>query len=191
MNALTRDFFLRESPLVAKDLLGKILLHHSPHGEISGRIVEVEAYLADKDPAAHSYKGKTKRNQSLFKAGGHAYIFSIHGHFCMDISTNSAKIPTSVLLRALEPLSGIEIMQQNRGQQDLKNLTNGPGKLTKALGITKEFDGLDLTLNNSPLQVVNDDFKVGKIISSTRIGISKAKEFKHRYYLANSAFVSK
>lgn len=190
MKILSAEFYNRPSDIVAKELLGKILVRNLENVRISGRIVEVEAYLPFVDEAAHSFKGKTKRNQSLFKAAGHAYVHSIHTQNCLDVVTDKVDIPGSVLIRALEPIDGIEKMKEFRNKENLYDLTSGPGKLTKALNITKELDGVDLIASQA-LFIVDDGFVAKDIFSGERIGISKAKDKQLRFYLKGNNFVSR
>jgi len=184
MYPLPKSFYQQDPLLVARELLGTVLVRNfGDAAEISGRIIETEAYLSGTDPASHAYNGLSCRNASLFKSGGHLYIHSMHGHHCMDIVTESQSNPTSVLIRALEPLEGIEVMKQHRSQIKLENLCSGPGKLTQALAIDKEFDGIDITKPTSPIQVYCDGHTPKKIYQSARIGISKATQFPYRFYL--------
>jgi len=185
MKILTKSFYNRSALEVASELLGKILVHKFNNQIISGRIVEVEAYLADLDEAAHSFKGETNRTKSLFSRPGIAYIYSIHQQVCFDVVCTT---PTSVLIRALEPIEGIKLMKQNRGKENLRDLTSGPGKLCKALGITKAHDGIDLV--GSEIYIIDDGFKADEIIKSKRIGISKAQHHEFRFSI-KSDFLSK
>ncbi|MFS8130823.1 MAG: DNA-3-methyladenine glycosylase [Candidatus Dojkabacteria bacterium] len=182
MKTLLRPFYNRSALLVAPELLGKVLVHKFDGQTITGRIVEVEAYLADQDEAAHSFKGETKRTKSLFTKPGVAYLYSIHQQVCFDVVCN---VPTSVLIRALDPIEGIEFMKTARVKENLKDLTSGPGKLTKALGITKSLDGIDLTSEDSELFLIDDGFKLDEtlILKNKRIGISKAKNFDYRFFI--------
>ncbi len=186
---LKRSFYLRNSVLVARELLGKILRYESEKGVLSGRIVETEAYLAESDPASHSYKGRSKRNEALFGEGGHAYIYHIHKYFCMDVVTGGFGIAQSVLLRAVEPLEGIEVMKKNRNSAIEKGLTSGPGKLCMAYGITRNMYGADLT--KLPLTIEEGPKVQCEIITTTRVGISQAKDLPLRFYLKDNLFVSK
>lgn len=190
-SVIIKDFYNRNPLVVAREILGKILVREINNQIVSGRIVEVEAYLASEDEASHSFKGMTKRNISLYKEAGHAYIHSIHRQNCIDIVTEAEGIPTSVLIRSLEPLVGIEIMKINRNKENLKDLTNGPGKLTQALQINKDFDGIDITNINSPLYLKDDNFYPENIISTKRIGISKNIDKNFRFYIKGNLFVSK
>lgn len=186
-------FFARRTWEVAPELLGKILVHETPEGRLAGRIVEVESYHQD-DPAAHSFTGQTKRNKSLFGRPGTIYVYMSYGiHFCMNISVYQDGVGEGVLLRALEPLEGVELMLSNRGIQNQKIVSNGPGKLTQAMGINKDFDGLSIF--NSSLSVVVDRFSSQilpqDIVMTTRIGISTAKDAPLRFYLRDNPFVSR
>lgn len=185
---LSKQFHNRSALVAAPELLGKILVHNVNGQIISGRIVEVEAYLANEDEAAHAFKGETKRTKSLFQEPGIAYIYSIHQQVCLDVVN---KVPTSVLIRALEPLEGIELMKVNRGKENLKDLTTGPGKLCKALGITKSLDGISLYSEHSQLTIQDDGFDNFEIVKTKRVGISKAKDFEYRFYIKGNPYISK
>lgn len=191
MKALSQDFYNRSPLLVAPDLLGKILVRNLNDQIISGRIVEVEAYLSDKDEASHAFKGLTKRNASLFKSAGHTYIYSIHQQNCLDLVTEKENVPTSVLIRALEPIEGIALMQKFRKKENLKDLASGPGKLCQALQITKVLDGIDVTSKNSEIYLIDDGYNPQEIVTGPRIGISKAKENEYRFFIKGNKYVSK
>ncbi len=191
MNILQKEFYNRSPLEVAVDLLGKIVVRKLDGQIITGRITETEAYLASSDEASHSFKGKTPRTQSLFLDAGHAYIHSMHTQNCFDIVTESIDVPSSVLIRALEPLEGIETMKKLRGKEELKDLTSGPGKLCKALSVTRSLDGIDLTKDNSELFIIDDGFVVQSVVKAKRIGISKAKEHEYRFYIKDNIYVSK
>lgn len=188
---ISPNFFLRTPLEVAPDLLGKILVRKLDDEILSGRIVEVEAYLGSDDPASHAFKGKTLRNASLFQTGGHAYIYQTRHHFCLDIVTEVEHTPHSVLVRALEPLTGIEQMKLFRGKENLRDLTSGPGKLCQALQLTKAQDGISMTDPNSELVIVDYGFHIGEMIQTTRVGISKAKDNPWRWYVKDNPFVSR
>lgn len=181
---IQRDFYNRSPLLVASDLLGKILVRQIGDQIRSGRIIEVEAYLGHDDEASHSFKGETPRTKSLFGSAGHAYIYSIHMYHCLDIVTDGPGIPTSVLIRALEPLEGVSHMQSARNKDLSRDLASGPGKLCQALGITKDLYGVDMTDFSSGLYVIDDGFKTQSIVTAPRIGISKSKEDLLRFLLA-------
>ena len=162
------------------------LIHETLDGIISGKIVEVEAYLFN-DPASHSYKGKTKRNKAMFEEGGIAYVYKIYGvHHCFNVVTNKKGIGEAVLIRALEPLEGIELMKINRKKDS--DLCNGPAKLVEALGIKKEQEKKDLI--SSELRI--EEFEIPKnIVAKERIGISKGKSLKLRFYINKNKYISK
>jgi DNA-3-methyladenine glycosylase len=182
---------------VARELLGKVLVRDGGKLRLTGRIVEVEAYLGENDPAAHSFAGKTARNAVLFGPPGHAYVYFIYGaHYCLNASCELDGKAGGVLFRALEPLQGIEEMARARkialqGPRDLIRLTSGPGRLAEAFGITRERDnGCDLTSASSGLWIGDDGFRAKNIQITPRIGISKAAERPLRYILGGNVFVS-
>jgi DNA-3-methyladenine glycosylase len=180
---------------VATVLLGKILAHRVGDSLLAGRIVEVEAYLGKGDPAAHSSAGRTPRNSVLFGPPGHAYVYHIYGmHQCVNVSCLPDGIAGCVLLRALEPLEGIEEMRRNRGlgpDAALRELTSGPGRLCQALGITRLADnGRDLMDSSGALALYDDGFQCGQISIGPRVGIRKAAERPLRFFLAGNVCVS-
>lgn len=164
---------------------------------LTGRIVEVEAYLGEQDPAAHAASGKTLRNAVLFGPPGHAYIYFIYGnHYCLNVSCEPEGRAGGVLFRALEPLSGTEQMAQARGVElcspkDLRKLTSGPGRLSEAFEITRNADnGCDLTSDTSSLWIGDDGYRARGIAVTPRIGIAKAADKPLRYILRGNPFVS-
>jgi len=194
---LDRDFFARNPRRVARGLLGKVLVRD--HGELhlAARIVEVEAYLGENDPASHSAAGNTPRTAVLFGPPGYAYVYFIYGnHYCLNVSCEPEGKAGGVLFRALEPLLGTEEMARARkivlqGPRDLPRLTSGPGRLAEAFGITRARDnGHDLTAPGSGLWIGDDGFRARNIRITPRIGISKAADEPLRYILAGNAFVS-
>lgn len=198
---LARSCFARGPRALARELLGKVLVRdlvrNSRNPRLAGRIVEVEAYLGENDPAAHSYAGKTGRNAVLFGPPGYAYVYFIYGnYYCLNVSCEREGKAGGVLFRAAEPLEGIEEMARARrvvvhGPRDLFRLTSGPGRLAEAFGITRERDnGGDLTSPDSGLWIGDDGFRSGKIQITPRIGISKAADRPLRYILGENAFVS-
>ncbi|MDQ6985912.1 MAG: DNA-3-methyladenine glycosylase [Candidatus Dojkabacteria bacterium] len=189
MIILENTFFNRDATLVAKDLLGKLLVRKLGERIISGVIVETEAYLGANDPAAHSFIGKTERTKVLFGPAGYAYIHSMHGQNLLDITCSEINDPVSVLIRALEPIEVIDLMQKFRSKEKLKDLTTGPGKLCKAMDIDKSFYGLDLTNKDSTLFIVENDSEY-EVMESERIGISKGKEHILRFFIKRNKFVS-
>ena len=194
---LARAFFARNPRRVARELLGKVVVRDDGKRLLAGRIVEVEAYLGENDPAAHSAAGKTARNAILFGPPGYAYVYFIYGnHYCLNVSCEREGKAGGVLFRALEPLTGIEEMAEARnislqGPRDLPRLTSGPGRLAEAFGITRVRDnGVDLTSSTSSLWIGDDNFHPGKIQITPRIGIRKAVDRPLRYIIAGNRFVS-
>jgi len=195
---LNRSFFARNPRRVARGLLGKVLVRD--HGELrlAARIVEVEAYLGENDPASHSAAGNTPRTAVLFGPPGYAYVYFIYGnHYCLNVSCEPDGKAGGVLFRALQPLLSIEEMASARkivlqGPRDLPRLTSGPGRLAEAFGITRARDnGRDLTSPDSGLWIGDDGFRTRNIRITPRIGISKAADEPLRYILAGNAFVSR
>ena len=192
MNTLDRSFFQREPEIVAKELLGKLIVREIDGELLAGRVVETEAYLAENDGAAHASRGKTKSNASLFLDGGHAYVHKIHAYHCLDAVCQTENVGGSVLIRALEPLKGIEKMKELRGKENLKDLTTGPGKICSSFAIDKRLDGIDLTSNISPLRVsLIESGDTLEIDTSTRIGIAKDDHYELRFTLSGNKFLSK
>ena len=190
MKVLPREFYERDTIEVAHALLGKVLTHESKKGTASGRIVEVEAYLGKNDPGSHAYRRITPRNKLMFGQPGLAYVYFVYGnHFLFNAVTEEKGKAGAVLIRALEPLQGIELMWDRRKCRDMRMLTNGPGKLAQALGITKAENGSDLT--KGPIKILNGREQKFKIVSCTRIGIKQGSEDLLRFYIAGNEFVSK
>lgn len=196
---LKRSFFLDSPEHVAPRLLGKLLVHKTAAGVIAGRIVEVEAYLgphnATPDPAAHSHRGPTPRNEVLFGPPGHAYVYFIYGrYYCMNFSCEQEGHGGGILLRALEPVAGLEQMARRRGlPADAApcDLTGGPGRLCEAMGITrKAHNGLDVVDPRSPLQVRDDGMRVARVLVTRRIGIRHAVELPLRFAIPGNECVS-
>jgi DNA-3-methyladenine glycosylase len=197
---LPRSFYERDPRTVARELLGKVLLRKVGRRLIAGRIVETEAYLGARDLAAHAAAGMTPRNAVLFGPAGHAYVYFTYGMYhCMNISCEREGRAGCVLVRALEPLSGLEEMALGRhialpdepSERTLKLLTSGPGRLCQALHITRVDDnGKDVTSRRSDLQVVNDGYVVKRSLATERIGITKDAHLKLRYVIAGNPFVS-
>jgi DNA-3-methyladenine glycosylase len=186
---IPRDFYSRGTERVAIELLGKVLVHKTEAGTLRGRIVETEAYFGSGDPASHAYRKKTKRNFLMFEEPGKAYVYFCYGnHWLFNIVAKENDNPGAVLIRALEPVQGVDAMKRNRNVKDIKELTNGPGKLTSAMGINKTHNGLDLT--KGQLFLEGSDEKVD-IVKAKRIGISKGKSKLLRFYVKGSDFVSK
>lgn len=199
LHPIPREFFNRDPRIVGKELLGAVLVRREGGATIAGRIVETEAYLGSGDPAAHAAAGRTRRNEVLFGSPGRAYVYFIYGnHFCLNVSCLPEGDAGCVLIRALEPLAGVEQMAELRrmelnpdARRQLRLLTSGPGRLAQALGITRERDnGKDLLDNASDLQLLDDGFRPGKIATTPRVGITKAAEHLFRYVIVGNEFVS-
>jgi DNA-3-methyladenine glycosylase len=197
LRPLAREFYDRDPRKVGHDLLGKILVRKEGRKLLAARIVEVEAYLGNDDPAAHSAAGRTARNDVLFGPPGYAYVYFIYGnHYCLNVSCLPDGIAGGILFRAVEPLTGIDEMAAARdvtvaSARDLRNLTSGPGRMAEAFGITRLRDNnKDLTSKKADLYIVDDGYAVPKIRATTRIGITKAAELPLRYVVAGNPFVS-
>jgi len=194
---LPREFYDRDPRRVSRELLGKVLVRREAKNFLTARIVEVEAYLGKNDPAAHSFAGRTPRNAVLFGPPGYAYVYFIYGnHYCLNVSCLPDGVAGGVLFRALEPLTGLAEMARSRGvslhgPRDLRHLTSGPGRLAEAFGITRERDnGKDLADSDSDLFVMDDGFRAPRVLTTPRIGITKAAERPLRYVIAGNRFVS-
>lgn len=194
---LPRKFYIRPVLAVAKDLLGKILIKKDGNRVFAGRIVEVEAYDGKIDEAAHTFNGKTKRNEVMFSEGGYFYVYFTYGaHFCCNVVVGKQNHGAAVLIRAVQPLLGIDKMIENRFGRELKsekeiyNLTSGPGKVCKAFGITKEHSGLDLT-NSSVLIIDQSKLKINMIGVSKRIGITKSVSLPWRFFEIGNPYLSR
>ncbi len=194
--ALARAFYQRDILTVARELLGKTLVHQTEEGTTAGRIVEVEAYCGPEDKGAHSYGGrKTPRNEVMYGEKGHAYVYLIYGLYnCINITAGDMPgKPEAVLIRALEPISGQELIVKRRGAKaKLTNLTNGPGRLCMAMGITRQQNKADITM---PPLYVEDTLNVpaNEVVEKPRIGIDYADEWKDkpwRLYIKGNSFVS-
>ena len=201
MKPLPRAFYNRDPRLVARAILGKVLVRRQRGKLLAGRIVEVEAYLGIGDLAAHSAAGRTARNEVLFGPPGHAYVYFIYGsHYCLNFSCMPEGDAGCVLVRALEPLCGLKQMARNRyvelpadpTARELRALASGPGRLCDALGITRDRDnGKDLTTASSDLYLADDGYSRGKVQTTTRIGINKDEHHPLRYVIAGNLFVSR
>ena len=188
---LPRSFYLRPTLIVAKDLLGKYLVRKHHKTILLGKIVEVEAYLGERDPASHAFHGKTKRNEVMFRKGGHLYVYFTYGmHFCANVVTGKEGVGRAVLLRAIEPVDGTEVMKILRGRNgEGVNLTNGPAKLCEAFGIKRDQNGTDLT-GNEIFLAKGEVIPKSKIGRSTRIGIRNGTEKRWRSFIKNNLYVS-
>ena len=194
MTRIGRAFYRRDPLVVAPDLLGKRLVHHHPEGDRSGRIVEVEAYLGERDPAAHTYRGRTARNATMFGAGGLLYVYFSYGvHWCANVVCGEPGEGVAVLLRALAPVEGLDAMYRDRGpaaRRD-RDLCSGPGKLTQALGLGGAHDGTDL-VSGPTVELMDDGIPPPfSVVQTTRIGISVAAHEPWRWYVEGDPNVSR
>ena len=184
-----RDFLSRYTPDVARDILGFVIVRNLAGIRLTARIVEVEAYRGPDDPASHAYRGRTGRNAVMFGAAGHAYVYFTYGnHHCLNITTETEGVAGAVLIRAAEPIVGIEEMKRRRGVREIANLMSGPGKLTKALGIDLALNGEDMITSRRLYLLTGRKPKRTGV--STRIGVSKGMETKWRFYEEDSPYVS-
>lgn len=195
---LPREFYTRRNPLiVARELLGKLLVVPTEDGSrVSGFIVETEAYVAPDDKASHAFGlRRTARNEAMYKIGGTAYVYFIYGmYFQFNVVTNFAEIPHAILIRAVEPFEGVEIMRERRKTANDKNLTNGPGKLCIAFGINKNLNHEDLLGENVWIEETDYKISKNKIVAGKRVGIDYAEEYSEkpwRYWVKDNPFVSR
>ncbi len=189
---LPRDFYDRETELVAHAMLGAILVCRTDDGTTSGIIVETEAYIGEHDPACHAAVGRTKRTVPLYGLPGMSYVYFVYGvHWCFNAVTRAEGLPSAVLVRAVEPLKGIDLMRSRRGSRiNDVNLTNGPGKLCEALGINGTLNGVSLQRGDLVIragEAVND----ADIVEGPRIGITKAVDWPLRYFIRGNRWVSR
>jgi DNA-3-methyladenine glycosylase len=197
LNPLARRFYARHPAAVAPELLGKWLVREFDDGSLAaGRIVEVEAYLSSRDSACHASRGITRKNATMFGPAGHAYVYMIHARWCLNAVTEEAGQGSAVLIRAIEPLIGSELMQSRRGVEKHFDVARGPARLCQALDVTRRYDGWDLTLGRE-LWIADaaaiDFAKNGntpRIARSRRIGVTSAHRRLLRYFLAGSPYVS-
>ena len=189
---LPREFYNRETEVVARELLGTVLEVHSPAGVTSARIVETEAYVGEHDLACHAAAGRTARTEVLYGAPGFAYVYFIYGmYWCFNAVTRAEHEPSAVLVRAVEPLDGIALMQRRRpkARRDV-DLTNGPGKLCLALGIGREHHGA--RLDRPPILIRSGStIADGDVVVTPRIGITQCADWPLRYFVKDNPFVSK
>ncbi len=185
MKALGRAFYARDALEVAPLLLGRTLVSESEAGTVTGRIVEVEAYCGPRDPASHAYRGPTQRNAVMFGPPGHLYVYFTYGmHYCANVVCESVGSPGAVLLRAVEPLAGLELMGERRevDPASLRLLARGPARLAQAFGIDRSLDGSDLV--GGPVWIGGPQVLRGDVVAGPRIGITKAAAEPWRFYEA-------
>jgi len=191
MRVLPRSFYERDVAEVARALLDKVLVHRSRAGVTNGKIVEVEAYYGRGDPASRASRRRTPLNEIMWGRGGLAFVYMVHAQWLFNITAEREGVPGAVLVRALEPLEGIELMRRRRRVSRPEELTSGPGKLTRAMGITRRHHGLDLTDPSSELVIAEGEPERFEIASSHRIGVSKDLDRELRFFVRGNRFVSR
>ena len=188
---LRRDFYARDTEIVSRELLGAVLECKTDDGTASGIIVETEAYVGEHDAACHAAAGRTRRTEPLYGPAGNAYVYFIYGmHWCINAVTRAEGFPSAVLIRALEPLSGIPLMRRRRPHaRSDRDLTNGPGKLCAALGIDRRMNGLPL--QRYPVVIrAGSIVKDNDVVITPRIGVSRAADWPLRFLVRDNPFVS-
>ena len=188
---LLREFFARDPVVLARDLLGRVLFYKTPEGLLAGRIVETEAYTGAADPASHAFRGLTARNAVMFGPAGHAYVYFTYGmHYCLNVTAEAPGTAGAVLLRALEPLAGVEMMRARGDHGPESRLLSGPGKIGRAFGLSLDDNGRDFT--RGPLGLAaGTPVPTREVAISRRIGISRAVDLPYRFAVASSRSVSK
>ena len=192
---MNHSFFRQDTVELARKLLGCLLVHRTPDGVAGGMIVETEAYIGAIDKACHAYRNRSERTEIMYHDGGYAYVYFIYGmHHCFNVVTGPEGEGNAVLIRALEPVIGLELMQRRRNTKTLQNLCSGPGKVCLALDITKNEYGLDLCNADSPLHLIQyRHIPDAKIVASPRINVAYAEEaaaWPWRFYVKENPYVS-
>ena len=193
MKILGREFYHRDTIDVAKDLLGKVIVRVVRGKVLSGMIVETEAYRSKDDPGSHAYRGMTERNRVMFGEVGRSYVYFTYGnHYCLNlVAKDDSTAAGATLIRAIEPLQGIELMRKFRKTNDIYNLVSGPGKLTKALDITKHQNAVDVTKKGELYVTEGRRIDESQVIAASRIGIKLGLDKKWRFLIKDNSFVSK
>ncbi len=191
MKMVSIGFYERDLALVARGLLGKILVRKQDSKILSGKIVETEAYYGKNDPASRAYRGKKRFNELMFMDVAKTFIYMVHGNWLLNVVAHPKGEVGAVLIRAIEPFQGMETMLKNRNVEDIRDLTSGPGKLTKALRVTKELNGIDVTKRYSQLMVVEGERKSFEICCSHRIGVKVDLPQKLRFFIKGNRFISR
>ncbi|KXA89917.1 hypothetical protein AKJ57_04700 [candidate division MSBL1 archaeon SCGC-AAA259A05] len=188
---LSREFYERDTAKVARELLGMTLYSKVSGDLTNGKIVETESYYGKEDPASRASKKRTKINEIMWGRGGLALVYMVHANWLFNVTTEIRGVPGAVLIRALEPTEGLDIMKERRNRENIPDLTSGPGKLTQALAISKEHHGLDLT-DSEKISIADPEEKQDfKIKTSQRIGVTEDLDRKLRFYIADSRYVSR
>lgn len=195
MDILPKEFYRRETIDVAKDLLGKVIIREIGTQRITGRIVETEAYAGFDDKASHAHKGRTPRNSVMFGPAGFAYVYFTYGlHHLFNIVTEEVNYPSAVLIRAVEPISGLKLIQKNRPKRKFHELTNGPAKFTKAFQIDKCFNGIDVSAGKGLWIENGPPIDKNRIVITSRIGVGYSKEcaeWPRRFFIKDNQFISR
>ena len=189
MQTLKRDFYSRPTDLVARELLGKILVRRFDDVLLGGVIVETEAYFGGDDPASRAFHGKKTYNRVMFEESGQLFIYNVHKYWMLNIIAHSDGVG-GILIRAIEPTMGIETMRKNRPVKQLRDLTSGPGKLSLALDVDKNLNGLDVTTDANPVYALDNDISF-EISTSHRIGVTRDLPEQYRYYVKDNRYVSR
>ena len=184
-------FYRRDTAVVAQGLLGKTVVRKLGQQTLKGVIVETEAYYGDRDPASRAYRGRKNYNTPMFDDPGRLFIYMVHGWWLLNVSAHEPGEVGAVLIRGLEPIDGIPVMEENRGVEDLHNLTSGPGKLMKALDVTKALHGLDVTEGSAELTIIDEGPKEFQTATSHRIGVTRDLPRELRFYIKGNPFVSR
>ena len=193
---MNHSFFRQDTVELARKLLGCLLVHRTPDGAAGGMIVEAEAYVGAIDKACHAYRNRSGRTEIMYHDGGYAYVYLIYGmHYCFNAVTGPEGEGNAVLIRALEPLIGLDLMQQRRNTKNVRHLCSGPGKVCQALGITKNEYGLDLCAADSPLRLIRYRYiPDAQIVATPRINVAYAEEaaaWPWRFYVKDNLYISK
>ena len=193
---MNHAFFRQDTVELARKLLGCLLIHHTPDGAAGGMIVEAEAYVGAIDKACHAYRNRSGRTEIMYHDGGYAYVYLIYGmHHCFNAVTGPEGEGNAVLIRALEPVIGLDLMQQRRNTKNVRHLCSGPGKVCQALGITKNEYGLDLCAADSPLRLIRYRYiPDAQIVATPRINVAYAEEaaaWPWRFYVKDNLYISK
>jgi len=188
---LGRSFYRRDTAVVAQELLGKTLIRRLGQQILKGVIVETEAYYGAKDPASRAFRGRKNYNTPMFDDPGRLFIYMVHSWWLLNISAHKPGEVGAVLIRALKPVEGMPLMEENRGVTDLYNLTSGPGKLTKALDVTKDLHGLDVTDGTAELTIIDEGYEEFQTATSHRIGVTRDLPRELRFHVKGNRFVSR
>jgi DNA-3-methyladenine glycosylase len=191
MRTLSLDFYHRDPIEVARELLGKLLIRRSREGVCVGKIVETEAYLSEGDTACHAHRGRNRKNGTMFGPPGRLYVYPIHARHCMNAVTEGPDVASAVLLRAVEPVEGMELMQRRRGRTKSLDLARGPGRLCEAFGVGRQLDGWNL-IRGSRIWIAESGASDAnqEVCVSPRIGVTSAHDRELRFFLLGNPFVS-